>query len=853
MSQTHSPQTERRSGLRRSWAVLTATALASAVLPMAVASAAPTSVANLTAGANVLPGTPSFTINVQNNRATLGLAGGETINFVDIKLPNTAGIKTTTSPAITAPSGWTSSVTNAGGLQTYTFRGGSLAPGSSLPFTFPATVAAPAADRNGTFEVAVSSDNGRTSSGASGELTTLIRTLDVVENSLKPIAPAGVTDGTATAGQTIDYAFQVKNLAKSAQTVSPQLTSNNSGDTIVQAAARSLAAGEVGTFVSKVTFGGNANRAVSFTAAATAGPSQALAKTAAFTVQAPAELIINAASFKPTAVRQGLPTSFSVDVTKANQPKVDLATTRLTLPTNVTADAGATSFLDGATKTLTFGPAAATGADDLYDVTFTFTGKDDNGFGFNKVQTLADALTLDSIGPKIDPFTVTLPTDADGRRQTAASNAGDRIDVAGTLDDCSVTAENLKVVLQPNVGNAIPVNVTRSSNGCTFSGSVTTGGQGTTFADGTTSFVALATASDRAGNAGSAATPLTLVDLVLPVFTDAITLGTSDTSTQADRILVTFTETNTVFGGCSESHWSIDGELLVSDVRYSDGTPCVNGAAGPDNSRLLLLMGPRDQDLQTNVTYDPSPRPFTDPVKDSAGQDALEDTVATVVGVVPAAPEILAVTRGDGAGGREAAVLDGGTYYTNQAGNDLEVRFAGGRAEYTVRVLDGAGRTLTETSVAGSPSTVRVPLGTTDGTITRSLQLVNTVGKVSELTTLTVVLDRVRPQLGSVAKTGTRTLDVSFDEPLASGTNFAEDWFAFEENTDQDPTDPDDDRAYYQVGSVTGNGATRTLTTNSDLQDLGPVGADYLLRNPDAVRYEDRAGNTLANTVTSAP
>lgn len=837
---------------RRGLAILITTALATAFLPVAVANAAPTAVAALTAGKDVFPGAASFTINVTNNRtAPLGLAGGETVNFVDIKLPNTAGIKTSAVP--TAPQGWTATRTSAGGLQTYTFRGGSIAPGSSLPFTFPASVAAPTADRSGTFEVAVSSDNGRTSDGAEGALTTVIRTLDIVEGSLKATAPSGVTDGTATAGQTIDYAFQVRNLARGTQTVSPQLSSDSSSDTIQQAPAQSLAAGAVGTFVSKLTFGGSSNRPVSLTAAANASPSQALTEAASFTVQAPAELVLDAASFKPTAVRPNLPTSFTIDATKFNDPALNIASSSLSLPTGVTANGGALSFSDGATQTLSFGPASATGADNVYDVTFSFAGTDSNGFGFTKTQTLSDALTLDSIGPVIDPFTVTLPTDADGRRQTAASNDGDKIDVAGRLDDCSVAADKLKVVLQPNVGSAIPVPVTRSADGCEFSGSITTGGEGTTFADGTTSFVALASASDAAGNAGSNATAKTIVDLVLPVFTDAITLGASDTSTSADRILVTFTDATTVFGGCSEAHWSIDGELLVRDVRYSDGSECVPGQAGPDNSRLLLLVEPRDQDLQTNVTYDPQARPVTDPAKDSAGQDALEDTIATVVGVVPAAPEIVTVTRGDGAGGREDAVLDGGSYYTNQAGNDLEVTFAGGRAGYTIRVLDGAGNRLSESSVGGSPSTVKVPLGTTDGTLVRNLQLVNTVGKVSELTKLTVVLDRIKPALGSVTKTSDRSVDVTFSEILASGTNFAEDWFVYENNRDQDPADPDDDRAYYQVGSVTGNGATRTLNTNSDLQNLGSVGADYLLRNPDGVRYEDRAGNTLNNTVTTAP
>lgn len=845
MSRARTPDARR--SVRRYTAVLTATALASVSLPMAAVLAAPTSSAELTAGQSVFPGdSRDFTINVTNARTLLGIGGGETVNYVDIRLPNTAGLATTTLP--TAPAGWSVSRTSNGGIQTYTFRdadpaadGGTIAPGAALPFTFPASVAAPTADRSGTFEVAVSSDNGKTTSGAGGSLTTAIKTLQVVGGSLGASAPAGVTDQIATAGQQITYAFQVKNFARGAQTVTPSLTSSNSSDTITEAASASVPAGGTGTFSFPVTLGsGTANRAATFSAGATAGPSTADRLTRDLTVQAPAFLTLDAGSFAPRAVRPGLATTFTINGAKQNSPTLKVTSATLALP-GATADGGTFSAADGTSRTLSFGPAAPSGDDGTYDVVARFSGTDDNGFPYSQELSLDDVLTLDSLGPVIDPFQVALPTDADRRQQTAASNAQDVITVSGTLSDCSPAT--LTVQLQPNVGSTIPVAVTR--DGCDFTGSITTGGEGTTFAPGTTSFTAIASATDAAGNAGSASFGPVVVDLELPELVQAVTQGPTSSSTTADRILVTFREANTLYGACSESQWRVDGQLFVRDVLYSNGEPCVSGQAGPDNSRILMLASPGDDSLQTNVTYTPGTRPVADRATDSAGQDAVAKTVATIVGVVPTAPLLANVQRGDGAGGREDAVFDEDTYWTN---NDaLTAEFTGGRVGYTVRVLDEAGNQVGSKSVAGSPETVAVPIGTKDGTYTRSLQLVNERGLVSELTTFTVVLDRLAPGLTSATQTGARTVDVAFSEKIWSGSNFAEDWFVTKSNPDEDPAVDGDEQEVYLVGSVAGNGSTRTLTVNRDLTADGTAGAQYLVRNPETVRYEDRAGNQLAD------
>lgn len=831
--------------LRRGLAVLTATALATVSLPLAAAYAAPAASAALTQGAETTPGAArEFAVTVTNTRATLGLLGGETINYVDIKLPNTAGIKTL--PSVTAPSGWTVRQTSVGGLQTYTFRAGSIAPGSSLAFPFPASVTAPSGDRSGTFEVAVSSDNGQTTAGAAGPLTTLVRTLEIVPGTLAPTGPAGVVDRTGTAGQAIDYAFSVRNLASAPQTVTPSLTSDG-GDAVSAPPAASIPAGGTTSFPFSVRLADGGNRTAVLTASGESTGSTARTAQDTFTVQAPASLVLEPGSFAPRAVKPGTATTFSVNAVKTNAPALDIEMAELALPGGVAAAAAPFTAPDGASRTLTFGPAAPTGPDGVYDVAFSFSGQDGNGHAYAQTVSLQDALTLDALAPVIDPFTVGLPSDADGRQQTAVSNSADTITVNGRLSDCSPAS--LAVVLQPNKGEEIAVPVTRT--GCDFSGSVTTGEAGTTFASDATSFVAVASASDAAGNTGSAASPPVTVDLGLPQLVQAQTLSSDANPNRADRILVTFADATTVFGGCAESQYRVDGELLVRDVLYSDGSPCVAGGAGPDASRLLVLLEPRDQDLQTNVTYSPGTRPAADRIVDSAGQDALAATVETISGVVPAAPQIIAVTRPAGGTATEPATMDEGAYWTNSP-SGLAVEFSGGRPNYLVEVVDGSGAVLAQRDASVSPSVVDVPLGTADGRYDRALQLVKVVdGRrlVSARTALAVVLDRTAPTLQAVTAVDPRTVDVAFSEPLATGTNFAEDWFVYESNPGQDPADPDDDRAYYLVSTVSGNGATRTLTTNRDRELGGTVGADYLQRSPDGVRYEDRAGNALMDTV----
>ena len=832
---------------RRILAVLLATALAFITLPLAVASAAAAATASLDASSlNLLPGIQNVTVTVRNTGSTLpGALGGSAVNWVDVKLPNTSGVKTTAG-LVTPPSGWTVSRTDAGSIQTYTFRGGSVPTGGSQAFTVPVSVTAPLTDRTGQFDISVSDVDGRgPNSSASGTLTATIRTLAVVAGTFRPIAPAGVTDGSATGGQTIEYAFDVKNYARAAQNVSSALTSNGVGDGVTNAAAASVPSGETRSFVSIVQLGAaGTERTSTFTAAASATQSSAQSLQQTLAVQRPAVLSLDPASFAPKSVKPGIAFSFSIEGTKANTPTLKLTSGSITVATATATLLEAPVDVSGnAKKTYAFQPMSVDVVDGQYDAAFTFTGVDSNDFAFHQAVNLTRALTVDALAPRFETFTVTLPADGSGRRQTAVSNDSDQINIAGKLDTCDARLDFVRLVTDK--GQTVETTVTRAAGSCDFTARVTTGSPSATFAADTVSFKAVASATDVAGNAGGVEVAGFAVDLVQPLFTYARTIGTG---TKADGILVHFVSGTTLYGACHASQWRVEGQLVVSAVTNTDGSPCQADGSSPtgDMDRILVLTSPQDQDYLTNVTYTPGTRPVADPATNAAGLEAIARTVNTVIGVAPAAPVIARVKRADGA---EEAKPDAGVYYTRFGGDDLTADITGGRAGYFVQVIDEDGMLLRSEEVSGPQHTVTIPLGTAQRSYKRFLQLINSNGMISHLTELLVVIDQVAPRLDTVTKTGAKAVRVDFSEALTTaGTDFAEDWFVHQDNPDPDPTDPSTNKFVYQVSSVTVSGAnSRSITTNENLREATGLGAAYILRSPSGIRYTDRAGNPLAD------
>jgi hypothetical protein len=308
-----------------------------------------------------------------------------------------------------------------------------------------------------------------------------------------------------------------------------------------------------------------------------------------------------------------------------------------------------------------------------------------------------------------------------------------------------------------------------------------------------------------------------------------------------------------VTGGCNPTEWEVDG-AIVTDVRYTNGTSCRQGAMGspaaPDNYRVLVLAQAIDEAVEPAVTYTPGARIVGDRAKDGAGNFTVATLIDTVSQVAPAAPDILGVTRN---GGTEEATLSEGKYWTRLGGNDLAVNFAGARDGYRIQVLDGNDQVLfTSDSLVGSTGTVAIPIGTTEGDYERKIRLLSSRAVPGATTPLTVALDTTAPAISnSVVATASDTaadqIAVTLSEPLGDGTNFSFDWYAFEMASGE--------RAYYVVDKVSGSGNTLTVeatlpnVTTTDSSAFG--GVDYIFTSGDSggTRYVDRAGNALGDTI----
>lgn len=834
---------------RRVLAVAGAAALLAVALPALPALAAgEAGTARLVAGADVLPGAlQPFKLSVTNT----SLSGS--VNAVRLTFPPSA---TGISASLAQPTNDKKfTVTrNATGSSLF-FAGGSIPAGGTIELPFNADVAQPAADKAGKFAVTLSQDGGGTGFAATEDTTnglrSTVRVLEVLATP-KPVAPAGVVDGTATGRQALTYGFSVKNHGSAPLSTTAALgkgSSNPSDDTVGSAPATELAAnGGTAAFSFPVTLGqaDRGDRSSTFIGSASATGAAALAKADTITVQRPSLLTLDAVS--PNIVKPGISYSFLGKVTKTGAPALTLEQGSLSFA-QTTAALSSTGAFDPA-KALSFaqatvkgdGSAASAlspdGDNKSYPVTLSLKVTDGNGFAYDFANTLNGGITLDALAPVLQ-VAASLPTDADGVRQTAAKN-GDRVAVSGSLDRCNDVIDFVE--LQPNVGTAFKVTVTKGAAGpdgsCSFSGSVTPAA----YDPAATSFTVVAQASDLAGNKGGATTGVLGIDNVAPVLSFSQTVSPT-------RISASFTETNKVLGGCNPAQYKVDGEPLVAQVLYSDGSPCRAGQAGPDNDRILVLSTPKAEEFTSNVAYSPGARPVADPAKDGAGADAAKTVIAVVQGVVPAPPTLVKATRNGGTETAFAETSSGVTsYFTRIAGNDLVLEFAGGRAGYSA-VLTNPDGTTKKVSAAASPATITVPLADADGTYGYRLQLLNQSAIPSNPVAFNVVLDRLAPALdkaapGLAVNGSANSVVATFTEAIVAGTDFAFDWTVEQDSAENGTTS-------IAVTKVTPtNRTTRTLDTQSPVSAAAPVRAVYELVLSNSKRYQDRAGNTLANAPT---
>ncbi len=834
---------------RRLGAVAVAAVATIAVLPVAPAFAEAASSARLAAGSVVYPGADrSFTIRVTNNEMALV---GRSINAIRVNFPvNEAGIRLG-STAGSAPGFSRATSTDLGSTQFNSYQLGSLRPGSSVDITFPATVGAPLAkDLLGDFRVQVSSDDFATSRNATGNLVASVKVLEIVQDGLAPIAPTnadgskGVTDGSGTAGQTITYATTVRNHARSSLAVQTGLRS--SGSDASSPVSLTVPAGATATSQAPVALAeGTSDRAARFTASATAPGATAPEAFDDFTVQAPASLAYDGLQPTRTTSGQGSGRDFTANVAKAGTPGISLERSTLSFGQNSASTAEPTSFGPGTgSGTLTYPFLEIVGADGALAASVTSEVLDDNLHSYAVSVGLGDVV-IDNLAPVID-FAVSLPKDRDGDQQTAVKD-GDRISVSGSISNAAdLASDSLQVVLMPDAGDAVrvPVTVTGSGDGRTFTGSVTHD-----WDEAARAFVARASAQDTAGNTGDLQLeePVT-IDNVAPVLTGPGVVR------ERNRVVVFFDDLTGVAGGCSPNAWRVDGQLRsVREVRTADGAPCTETGAG---GRQLILAQSLGVDDTPEVSYDGAALLASRPAKDGAGNVAPAQTIKTVTDLVPVAPRIVSVERRGGTPDAEFETafqdVEGFAYYTNVSGAEaLQLTVGGVRPGWRVEVLrDGAvvAARLFEQPLTGGQSeydgSVLVPLQAGDGAKDFAVRLRSANGNAGPTKGFTVVLDTVAPALGASTIDG-ETVTVGFSEKIVTGADVADNWFVGETVETEDGTAV----RRVNVNSVTG-GDLFSRTFDVTLTDATAfTGTDFLLQRRGSHRYEDRAGNQLADTL----
>lgn len=803
----------------------------------------------LTSARNILPGvgqTFAFSVTAPSGGGLFGIGGSTaTANYVEAVLPpNLSNVA-----CGTVPLPWTCRVRND---DVVILENGILPAGDTLEFDFTGDVSRPYdRDRRLGFDVNTSENFGQSMDDVAGDFAFTTHALAIVADSLDVVAPVGATDLTATAGQVVDVAYRVRSYAQAPVSVTSALASE-SGDF---SAAGTVAAGGETTFTFAVPLrdiGSSLSDSETFTASVTGTGIAALEELELdTTIEHAQELSLDADSFNRPIVRTNQPLTydFAIDANRDFLPGITNLTGTLSFAGTSTALENASLGRGQGSVRLTYAGTSVTApANQSHDVLFTFDGTDDNGVAWHREYTLEDLISIDNLAPVVT-------VDLGGPAGQAQVKDGDTVTVTGTVDDGSPLDY---VELVDLSGTTYSVDV--SQDGTDFSGSVALA----TDVDYTT-LTAQAQAKDVAGNTGFAISVDSLdVDNVLPFVVDPARVVPGSTAGTSDNVIeVQIQDNHDVAGGCNPLHWRVDQGFQVTEVRYSDGTGCETGSAGPgDNLRYLVVFGQGDLDPDNpyNVQYLSDSNALglgNDRLVDGAVNEAVDALVSTVSGIAPALPDLVEITR---AGGEETAVFapdqpgdiyaDGDAYWTRFPGSDAVATIRNTRGGYFIQVLDASGQVLVTQSADGDNAPVAIPIGSDQGSYDRSIRLINGAGLVGPALAIRINLDTLEPELlSSVAdytadpETGLNTVTVTFSEVLIGGANRSLDWLAHENNNV-----PGEDPLYnYRPDTVEGAGSTRVL--NVALGGNGTyAGSSYAFdaASPaDGTRYEDYAGNTV--------
>jgi len=394
---------------------------------------------------------------------------------------------------------------------------------------------------------------------------------------------------------------------------------------------------------------------------------------------------------------------------------------------------------------------------------------------------------------------------------------------------CVISGAFLQQYINGSPAAQIPVTLTNSA--CAVSGSYNGN-----YATGVNSIALVATVADLAGNAGPSTSPLADVDNVAPFLATEVTGGPGHSDTS--RVDVTMSEPVATNGPMSAADWKCDNHNILTAQQNSS-----KQFANQNFSSVTLTVTPAlGQDERPACHYAPNDN---NRANDRVGQTLANVDFAAADGILPPAPTIDSVAG--------LAPASDGKFYTNQsqpvfavsntaAGNTVTL-YRDSTTGGTQGQLDPADPQLGSASVpSGNSVTIQSSsLGTANGPVTIFVQGTDPAGNKGQAGASNLVLDFVPPTVSSFSASGA-AVSVTFSEPLRFGRNAFSDWVAYHRNADGSYTG-------FQLGSVSGSGATRTLNINDSAFSAGTsierIQYDY--SGPIGQRYQDNAGNDLVN------
>ncbi len=548
------------------------------------------------------------------------------------------------------------------------------------------------------------------------------------------------------------------------------------------------------------------------------------------------------------------------------------------------------------------GDPTARDFDGSYSLDLTLLGVDDNGAAVDREVSIGDTFDIDNLMPFVTPI-IDGPAGQVTREGVPSVKTGDLLTFSGEIrhgsapsDPSDPTAQIIvcDVVVTDDAGLEVERNGVPLSDCSNNGGNITGSAPLTSTIESGRAYLELVV-QDAAGNTTPATESVGFVaiDNLVPVFDRALTGcgdtgGTCDPNTTIRLFLsepvkaplspisapdglpapvqeVADTVTNTATPPLFlPADFAVSGNQVTNAMTLCDGMWC-------DRVTLTVAQAFGDDD-NPDVDYVFIELPIRSRAQDAVAHELGDQLIQTIDGIVPDLPTLATVTQdGVDAGGNSVQNergLQDGEFYSNQdrptfAIEGLGVGYLGIIA--LDRNENGDYDPLTDTAIAECVSEGSVVSCQTDeahafvadGPYALLVASRDEQGNLSEGRAgalagkhgvpVTLVIDNAAPVATGFVPAGVTDLSVSFDDPLAAGRDFAEDWIA------RELLDNGKFRGY-DAAAVSGTDASRTVTIDSSGGYVQGAADDllYTFQGTADLRYQDRAGNYLGNFILPA-